>query len=60
MEDHFEKAVEHVNRRGHQVLEYRGSSVHCFVGILRGNLLTFAYHGHPEAYLLQKMTSLNI
>ncbi len=54
MEDHFEKAVEHVNRRGHQVLEYRGSSVHCFVGILRGNLLTFAYHGHPEAYLFYK------
>ncbi len=50
--DDFEAAIEAVNRRGHRVLRYPESETHCLVGVLRGNLVTFAYHGDPEIALL--------
>lgn len=53
-EDAFEATISHANRRGHHILGFPQASVHCIVGILRGNALSFASHGDPEAALLYR------
>ncbi|MBI5222051.1 MAG: hypothetical protein HY980_00960 [Candidatus Magasanikbacteria bacterium] len=52
--DAFETVLEYVNRRGHHILQYRNSIVHCIVGVLRDHEVSFAYHGQPEVTLLYR------
>lgn len=49
--DPFETALEFINRRGHQMLTDTKTSIHCIIGVLRGEGITFAYHGEPSALL---------
>lgn len=52
--DPFETVLEYVNRRGHHILQYKNSLLHCLVGVLRGHEISFAYHGQPETTLFYK------
>lgn len=52
--DAFETVLEYVNRRGHHILRYRNSIIHCLVGVLRDHEVSFAYHGEPEVALFYK------
>lgn len=57
--DPFETVLEYVNRRGHHILQYRNSIIHCLVGVLRDHELSFAYHGSPEMVLFYKNQELD-
>ncbi|MBI4426922.1 MAG: hypothetical protein HY569_00330 [Candidatus Magasanikbacteria bacterium] len=56
--DPFETVLEYVNRRGHHILQYKNSLLHCLVGVLRGHEISFAYHGQPEVTLFYKNKEL--
>ncbi|OGH72292.1 MAG: hypothetical protein A2921_03655 [Candidatus Magasanikbacteria bacterium RIFCSPLOWO2_01_FULL_43_20b] len=56
--DPFETVLEYVNRRGHHILQYKNSLLHCMVGVLRGHEISFAYHGQPEVTLFYKNQEL--
>lgn len=57
--DPFETVLEYVNRRGHHILQYKNSLLHCMVGVLRGHDISFAYHGQPEVTLFYKNQKLD-
>ena len=57
--DPFETVLEYVNRRGHHILQYKNSLLHCMVGVLRGHEISFAYHGQPEVTLFYKNQELD-
>lgn len=48
----LEKTLENINRQSHHLLGYAGSTINCIVGTFRGEALTLAYHGAPQAFLL--------
>ncbi len=50
--DPFELTLEHINRRGHHILDNRNSIVNCIVGVLKENKVSLAYHGNPSANLI--------
>lgn len=50
----FEITLEYLNRRGHHILQYKNTVINCLVGVLRGEELSFAYHGNPEALLFYR------
>ncbi|MBI4992795.1 MAG: hypothetical protein HZC26_01485 [Candidatus Magasanikbacteria bacterium] len=56
--DPFETVLEYVNRRGHHILQYKNSLLHCLVGVLRGHEISFAYHGQPGVTLFYKNKEL--
>ncbi|MBD3311598.1 MAG: hypothetical protein GF349_03835 [Candidatus Magasanikbacteria bacterium] len=60
----FEITLEYINRRGHRILENEKSTIHCIVGVLHENNISFAYHGKPSAvlfyYAQEKIKNLNV
>ncbi len=52
--DPFEATLEYINRRGHHILQYKNSVVHCLVGVIRNHEISFAYHGNPQVVLFFK------
>lgn len=50
--DPFEATLEYLNRRGHHILLDERAKVHCFVGVIRGPDIVFAYHGSPRVGIL--------
>ncbi|MFA4830764.1 MAG: hypothetical protein WC862_04815 [Patescibacteria group bacterium] len=50
----LEITLEYINRRSHHLLEYKKSHIHCLVGAIRENEISFAYHGDIKAFVLYK------
>jgi cell division protein FtsL len=47
----FEVTLEYINRRGHHILNFDGTCS-ILVGVIRGNDISFAFHGSPLALLM--------
>ena len=50
----FEDTLSHINRRTHTVLDDKNNNIHCFVGTLVENKLTFTVHNKPFAQVIYK------
>jgi len=50
----FEATLEFINCRGHHLLQFEDSLIHCLVGVIRDRELHFAYHGSPQAVLFYR------
>ena len=50
----FENTLEFMNRRSQHILDGSTGDVHCFLGVIQGNTLTFAMHGDPFAFVFYK------
>ncbi|MBH41418.1 MAG: hypothetical protein CL685_01760 [Candidatus Magasanikbacteria bacterium] len=50
----FEETLSYINRRTHTVLDEKNNNIHCFVGILIENKLTFTVHNKPFAQVIYK------
>lgn len=49
----FDTTLEFINRRSEQILT-EGADIHALVGVIKDNILSFSYHGNPQALLFYR------
>jgi len=50
----FELTLEHINKRGHHILQDKHSVLNCVVGVICKNKISFSYHGSPLIKMIYK------